>query len=769
MKKIPTAIINFILNYPKRSILFSCLVLLVLSAGIIKFKADFSYRIWFGKNDQHLKAFDKFESKFGNDDEVAILINSPSGVFDKETINLILNMTKDMWKVTDIIRVDSMTNYDRVHGDSGQLIIEPLISSDKAKLSPDYIQDRKKIALSDKILVNSLLSKDGKTALVVAKLRPSTTTVPDYTQILKEVRQVVSKYQYGDHKFYITGSPVIDQAFSEVTKSDLQKIFPFLFGIIILFLLFTFRTAIGVLFPFLIMMASILVTFGVAGLLGIRFNALTSTIPNIMLSVSIVEAVHFLSIYYQKIKAGWDKKEAIRQTYTANFFPTFLTSLTTAIGFLTLMTSDVVPIANMGILAGIGIMIIWLLTIFLLGPILLLLPSKKSQSKKPTSLVKESDIYDEAPHPYVLKYLQILKIFRWPVAIFSLIFSIGAFWLASQNQIISNPFQAFRDDVPIKQAANFMQKNMGGSMGFDIVVDSGKENGVKDPVFLHKVEAYQNWLNHQPYVAKTLSVVDILKSVNRAFNQNQPSEYKIINSQKGIAEQLFLYTMSLPPEKDINHLITYDQGEMRITGRWALQDSKQILQTAKLFEQKAKEFGLNVQVSGKTILMNQMMEALIRTFLVSVFSDLIFITLIMIIVGKSLKLGLLSMIPNLVPLAAVLAFLKIIHQPLDIGSVMVVSICLGIVVDDTIHLLTHYFHYRKEGVPAELALAKILTFNGPALIITTMILVLGFGSFVFASFIPNVHFGMAVSFTLILAMVMEVMLTPAILMTIDSK
>lgn len=302
-------------------------------------------------------------------------------------------------------------------------------------------------------------------------------------------------------------------------------------------------------------------------------------------------------------------------------------------------------------------------------------------------------------------------------------------------------------------------------MGTEIVIESGKNEGIKDPEFLKKVDAYQSWLGQQPKVTKTVSIIDILKDMNKTLNEGKEEFYKLPDTQELIAQQLFLYTMNLPQGMDINDRVTLENDALRITAMWTIHDSETALSQIKEYERKAKEMGLDAHVTGKMPLYQSNNEKVVSSFKVSISLAIILVAILLIFGLGSIRLGLLSMLPNTLPLIVGAGFVHIFNQPLDIGTVIVGSICLGIAVDDTIHFLANFKKYIHDGNSPIDSVAKVYSTTAPALITTTVVIVAAFGTFALASFVPNKNFGIFVSIILTFALLIDLTFLPALLMS----
>ncbi|MDJ0840722.1 MAG: MMPL family transporter [Acidobacteriota bacterium] len=749
---------HFLVNRPLISFAFAFVLMGILIPGIQYVQADFSYRIWFRESDSLLKKFDAFERRFGNDENVAVIVHSPSGIFDKESVTLVQELTEAMWLVPEIIRVDSLANYNWTHAEGDDLIVEPLLDAD-LEWDEELLAARKKVATEHEIIPGYLLSPDARTAVIYAELKPAIGGTPDFETVVEGSREVVKKFEgRGDHIFHITGGAPVTHTFKEVTQADLTVMVPILFAALLTFLFICFRRLSGMLLPTMVIFCSITMTMGFAGWTGIPFNNLTSVVPHILIAISVADAVHILVTFFQFRRAGIERKEAARKTLIKNLKPTLLTSVSTSIGFFSFLSAKLIPIVTMGLLAGTGTFIAWLITIFLLAPMMAYLPIE----------VKKSDTqsnYNHA-HPLAVRYTGWLATYRMPVIALFAVLVVSAAYIAVSNEVNANPFKYFAEDVPTRVANEFAEKEVGGMLGIELVLDSGVEGGAKDSAWLHRVDAFQSWVGEQEHITKTIAITDIVKQVNRSLNGDKQEHYIIPGEDQGnlIAEEIFLYTMSLPQGMDITNRISLDERYIRLTAMCDLHDSKESLIFMDQLEKKAEEMGLTAWVTGKMPLYHQMNPYVVDAFVTSISLALVLVSFLMLLVFRDWKIGLLSMIPNTVPLVFGGALMTLLNKPLDIGTVLVTSTCLGIAVDDTIHFLSNYLLWRRQGASRELAVAHVITHTGPALFVTTLVLVVGFSTFAFSSFVPNINFGIMTAIVLSSALITDATLLPALLL-----
>lgn len=733
-----------------------------LLPGLGKVESDFGYRIWFRESEPLLKRYDDFQAKFGNDDLVNIIIHSPSGIFDKQSIQVIKEATQELWLVPDVISVDSLTNYQWTSAEDDDITIEDFIPEE---FNQEILNNKKKIALADKTLPDYLINRKATVTNIYAKIKPYFTGAPDDKLIIEKTRELIEKLKAklpkdSDHEFYINGSLDVNNTFREASEHDVITIFPIVFVLILIFLVITFKRALGVILPIVIILITTLSTFGLAGYLGIKFNNMIAMVPTIIIAIAIADSVHVLITYFQFRSLGHNNKEATKLAFEKNIKPTLLTSISTSIGFLSCTTSDLIPLRDMGLLAAFGTMLAWFFTMLLIAPILSKVNIKWDKSKNSSDKKSESKYSDT-----IVEYIDRFKnpIF-YGLILLAIIFS----YLGFQNEVNSNPYDYFSDNVPLKKSNDFTLKNLGGFYGPQLVINSGKKDGIKDPTFLKNVDRFQNWLEEKEYISRVTSVVEIVKAMNKSMHGDNEDHYIIPENRKTVAELLFLYSMSLPQGKDLNDRMSVNRDSMRMNVLWKTQGSKLSLERMAMMEERAKDFNLDAIVTGKMPIYQNMMSFVVESFFSSITLALFGISGLLIIIFKSFKLGVISMLPNIIPLSFGAGLMTILSRPIDVGTALVSSVCLGIVVDDTIHFLSSFNICKQKGMDTKSSLKYVLGTTGAALFWTTVILVVGFGAMIFADFTPNSSFGLLTALVLTIALVVDLIFLPALLL-ITSK
>jgi predicted RND superfamily exporter protein len=726
-------------------------------SGLITITSDFTYKIWYNPQDPLLALYYDFEDKFGNDDSVILAMSHPKSLLNNESLDIIQRITEDLNNIKGIVRVDSLTNFGFITSTEDEISIESFDNS----LTAEHLNQ---LIKQEPMLINNLISQDMTITAFKAQLTSSLDKAPDYEYIVGESRKVLAKYQDEVHEFYLGGSAVLTQAFKEMTFRDMELLIPLAYLIFGVLLYYIYRNIYGILLPFILIATSITLMMGIYGLLGKQISTISAASPNILLTVAIADAVHILTVYFLSLKFGNSHLQAIRYSLTKNFYPTLLTSITTFFGFFSFVQAKIIPIADMGLAVGIGVLVTWLGTYFILAPLIILLLGRKTKNEShgeqeiTTAIKPTQAIYNR------IKWLERNAKIIISVTLVTVFMTL---YFSSKLIINMDPFEQFPRGHEIVKMIDVMENKMDAITTVEIMVNSGMHDGIKDPEFLQKVDEYTNWLLAQPYIYKVVSVLDIFKKLNQVFHNSENQHYVIPQTKNMAAELLLFYELGLPPGREINNLVSIHYDSLRLTGFWNVHNSQEANIFIKDINDKARELGLNSVVTGKMPLFHELTPYVVETFLISICIALFAITITLVLVLKSFKLGLLALIPNVFPLFVGAALYQILGFDVDMGTVIIASVCLGVAVDDSIHFLFEYKKLKDMGKNITDNLALIFTNTFPSLFFTTILLAIGFGSFTLADYIPNAKFGGAVAVILVFALLADFLILPAILILTD--
>jgi len=744
--------INFIIRSPKKSIFFSILFILSSIFGYLNIQSDFSYKVWYDRDNPGLNQFKEFESKFGNDDNIMVSVHSKDGIFNAKTLNLIKKLSEELNLVQDILRVDSILDYPEIKSYQDDIKIDSFINEEEINnLSEQDFERIKNKAISDESLKNWFVSEDGTLSVLTATMRPGFEDPPPYVEIDRKIEKLLAKYSNENISLYRAGAVTITRFYKDATYRDVYVVVPLVIFIFILILFYLYRSFYCVLLTFILLTLSDFMMIGYSFMLGFKINTLSSASPTILLTVAMADAIHLLTSFFIGLEKFNNKEEAIRYSLDKNYYPTLLTTLTTSLGFLSFGIAGILPIAWMGIGVAIGVVCAWILSYTLFAPLLLL---GFKVSKQVT--IKQQSFQLTGLSQFVIGNAKLI------VLLGCIIMGWGIYF-GSKLEINMEPLSQFKDNHYLVKTSKFLKTKLGAVNTFEIMINSPEEDGIKDPMFLKKIEDFQAWLVSQPKVTTSTSILNILKNINKALNSDDTNFHKIPDTKKQVAEELLLYQFSVPEGKDITNLTSIRNDSLRILGRWDIESSKDGLKIIDDIKLKLDRLGLDGTVTGKSPLIFGLVSEIVRTLGSSFLMAVVCIGLMLIIILKSVRLGLLSLVPNILPIIAGAAVFYFIGSGIDLGVVLVASVCLGIAVDDSIHFLFEYKKNKEKGLSIEDNFTNIYNYTLPSLSFTTFLLFIGFASFFMADYIPNVKFGLMTALILLMALISDIFFLPAVL------
>ena len=736
------------------------LITIMMASSLKNLEFEGSYRIWFGEESKILKDYDNFRAVFGNDDAVAISFKVEGGVFNKDTLQVIDNITQKLWETEYIARVDSITNYQYVHADEeypDEIIVEDLIE-DIDTLSEVDLANKKAIALGEDLIIGKLISADATTTMIVGRMTPKAGDDPQVSfklrdAVVKIIEPEVKKYGY---TFYLNGGPIINTAFIEIAQHDGGTFTPAVILVAMFLLLLVFRKFSLSILSISIVIFTFLIVLSIQVMLGFKLNNFTANIPVFVVAIGIADAMHLLWIYIVARKKAMDNYEAIHYTVNKNFLALLLTSLTTAVGFASLSISKVIPIQTLGIATASAAVLAFVLTILFVPALLAILnPKIKVQTEE-----------ENKSHTISKNYVDfILKNNTKILILSSLIFvsiGIGVF----QANVDSNTVRYFKEDVPFRASTKFIQDNLTGPMSYEIIVDSKENDGIKSPEFLRTVEKfYSEFYAEYSEVRHISSLMDVVKT----FNDVMAGSKTIPDNQNLVAQYLLLYSLSLPQGMEINDKMDIHERLLRVSASINMVDTSKDLEMIEWAEEWWDKTPYSAEINGQTKMFAHMQHDVTNTLIYSITLAVVLISIIMLLIFKNLRMLPLFIAPNILPIALVVGVMGWLDIDIDMGVAIAGAIIIGVAVDDTIHFMVKYIEARKRGEDLRSSLEYVMSYAGSAIIFTTIILSIAFLVFVFSDFNPNYHFGIVTATALVIAVLVDLVALPALLSKIDDR
>jgi uncharacterized protein len=755
-------------NYPRwvlRNrwlIIFFSLIFVVLAASgtrLIHFTTD--YRVFFGDDNPQMLAFEALENTYVKNDNVLMVLAPDNGnVFSREMLSVVEEYTKKAWQTPYSNRVDSITNFQHTEAEEDDLIVRDLVTN-SSKLSDQELSDIKTTAINEPLLINRLISESGHvTAINITVQMPRIDDAKETPEIVNFVRELADEIRsnHPEIKVYLTGMVMMNNSFAESSKKDMSSVVLVSFGIMLLLLALLVGGFTGTFSTLLVILFSIMSAMGLGTYLGMPLSAPSATSPTIILTVAIANCVHILVTFMHEMRYGMKKNDALVESLRLNLQPVFLASFTTTLGFLTMNFSDVPPFGHLGNFVSIGILVSFVLSVSLLPALISLLPVRVKEKKEDDSRIM-SNFADFVVEKRTMIFWSIAGI---------IVILVSALPRNELNDVFVHYFDetiAFRTD------SDFTTDNLTGLYNIEYSLKAESTGGISIPEFLEEIEDFANWYREQPETLHVNVYTDIMKRLNKNMHGDDESYYAIPDERNLAAQYLLLYEMSLPYGLDLNNQINIDKSATRMTATLKTISSNNLIG----LEKRAQEWLSNntqhiaqADGSGTSIMFANIGKRNIVSMLIGTTVALILISIVLIIALRSVKIGLISLVPNLVPAAMGFGLWGLTVGEIGLSLSIVSSMSLGIVVDDTVHFLSKYLRARREkGLGSEDAVRYAFVTVGKALLITSIVLVAGFLVLATSSFELNSGMGLLTAIVIAIALVADFLFLPTILMKIE--
>ncbi len=562
---------------------------------------------------------------------------------------------------------------------------------------------------------------------------------------------------FPDFRVGLTGFAPMSNAFDESTRRDLATIVPLMYVVLITTLFLFLRSLWGTVGTTVIAGMSAAGAMGCAGWFGIPMTPPSATAPTIILTMAIADSVHVLTTLGKSLAGGADKRSAIIEAVRINWTPVFLTSLTTVVGFLSLNYSDAPPFRDMGNVTAIGVGLAWFFSITFLPAFVAILPYKA-----------------RAPRQARFSMASLAELLvRRRDAIF--VTCVGIVVLAGtmipRIELNDMFVSYFAPTIEFRRDTDFATENLSGIYQFDYSLGAGAEQGIHEPAYLRKVEEFANWLREQPHVHHVATITDTMKRLNMNMHGDDPAYYRLPDDRELAAQYLLLYEMSLPYGLDLNNQVDVGKSATKLTATVDNIRAKELREidirsSAWLAENAPPD--MHEAGAGATLMFAYISKRNIETMTRGTLIAFGLISLILMLALRSLRLGLISLVPNLAPTVMAFGVWAVTVREVGLAVAMVTACSLGIVVDDTVHFLSKYLRaQREEGATPADAVRYALSTVGSALWVTSLVLIAGFGALAMSAFRINSHFGLLVATTIVAAILADFFLLPTLLMAVD--
>ena len=752
-----------LLKYRGLNFFLSIALILFSLFGMQYFKFDGSARAFFDKDYQPYLDLELIEEKYGKESRIFIMFEHQDGsVFTPEMMDLQIKMTEQAKLLPYIVRVDSLSNFMHTYSEEDHLFVESLFEQDIA-YTPEQREAIQTIAINDRSLLNRLVTEDARFGAMALEFN-----IGKEKQQEKEIKLAEEVYEWvasveGRHpglKISTTGDIMSTYNNGMIILHDIMVMIPAMFGIMFVILGLIMRTISGVITALVISLAAMLTGMGFGAWFGITFSMMTMNAVMIIITVTIAHCIHILNHFFHSYRdTRVTKLNAVLESLRVNYMPVTITSLTTALGFLTLNTSDLPPAAALGNVSALGVVASWLFSLSMLPAFMMWLPYKR-----PKADTGKLESFMTLLATWVIKRRNLLLVLTF-------IFTVGMAYLASFNTINDRFSEAIKEPHKFRTDNQTIDKQFGGLYNYNFELVAGHENGITTVEYLQHLDNFTLWLRSQDDIKSVFSFVDVMKRLNKSMHGDDESYYRVPESSELAAQYLLLYELSLPPGVDLNNQVFFDKSATRVIITTASAD------THKIFELQARvrdwqennlPEAMRQEGASMAVMWSQLSRDSFITTLQGSFIALLVISLVMIIVLRSIRYGLISLIPNILPAIMGFGIWALYNGELSMGLTSVVIITMGIVVDDTVHFLSKY-KYAKDNFSAssEEAIHYAFKYVGTALWTTSIVLVAGFSLLMTSQVMSNSDLGFLTSIIIISALLLDFFLLPPLLLLID--
>jgi len=754
---------------------------------------DNSVEAFLHDEDPVVVALESFRDRYGRDDWIIVAVRTPD-LFSAESLQRLRALHDELERdVPHIAEVRSLVNARDTRGDGDTLVVGELMEDwPETDAARDAIRAR---ALRNPLFEQTLISRDGQlTTLLLRPLTWSTVgggegdddalagfddddaapndagdaapiplSAPENDALMAALRDVLERHHRDDFTIHHAGALPLTDTINRGVIADLAVFFPLAFFMIVVFLGLLFRRVTGVVLPVLVVLLSLVTSLGVMVWLGLPGSVASQILPIFLLTVGVCDSVHILTLVYQRLEAGDTRDDAIVWAMAHSGLAVLMTSLTTAAGMASFITAELGVIADLGIIAPIGVMLAFVYTVVLLPALLACVPmhargpsgsASGAQATGPLvrAIVRGGDFAIRRPWIVIGASAGVVA-----VAVLGIM----------QLEVTHSPLNWFPEDEPMRLDFEVIDGELGGAISMEIVIDSGREDGLKDPELLRRIEAAARWAEANPVgpvtVGKATSIVDVVKEIHRALNEDRPEMAVVPDDRALVAQELLLFEQS--GSDDLEELIDPLYREARLTLRVPWVDALlygPFLEAMRAGVQERLGSDVTIESTGVIAVLAEAISAVIVSMGRSYAFALAAITPMLMLLLGSLRLGLVAMIPNLIPVIFTLGLMGWLDIKLDSTTMMIGAMVIGISVDDTIHFMHKFRSYLHTTGDVGRAVRETLSTTGAAMLVTTLVLAAGFFTMCFGSFSNTRALGGLSAVACIVAFACDVLLAPAL-------
>jgi predicted RND superfamily exporter protein len=730
----------------------------VIGAGASRLEFSTNYRVFFSDANPELQAFENLQNTYTKNDNFFFVIEPRGGsAFDAGTLAAVEQLTEAAWQIPYAIRVDSVSNFQHTYAIEDDLIVEDLVSNAIVQ-GADYLADRREVALAEPLLRDQIVTGDaGVTAVNVVLQYPEKglMEVPEAVGFARDLKAQIEA-DFPDVQIHLTGVSMLNNAFAETGMQDGATLMPLMFVVIFALTWLIIRSFTATLSTLVVIMLSTVVGMGVAGFAGVKLTPIAMSAPIVILTLAVADSIHILLSLRGLLRDGLDKTAALVEAVRINFLPVSITSLTTIVGFLSLNFSDSPPYWHLGNITAVGIAAAWLYSVTLLPALISVLPYRTKQAAGDDWSQRVMDRLADVVIANYRRFFAGMGLAALALIAFIPTIDFNDQWVEYFDERIE-----FRTDSD--QAQAFF-----GLYPIEYSVPAAGPGGVSEPEFLANLERFADFLREQPNVTHVYSLSDIMKRLNRNMHGDDAAYHRIPGDRELSAQYLLLYELSLPYGLDLNDRINIDKSATRVTAtmsRATTAETKQFFADVQQWMDDNWPAYMRTEPTSAAVMFTYISERNMQNMVAGTILAVAAIAVIMMFALRSVRLGVLSMVPNGLPILTTFGAWALLVGEVGFSVATVASISLGIIVDDTVHLLSKYVRARDErGLTVEDSIRYAFRNVGTAIVVNTIILTAGFLVMTTSAFKMNVDLGLMTVLAIVFALILDFLFLPALLL-----
>jgi uncharacterized protein len=730
-------------------------------------RIDNDISTWIAEDDPVYQTYERFREEFGGQRTLLIALESDR-LFTPEALAFIRTITEDIERADTVERVQSLATANIVRslpappslrlrdpgdpsGDGAGIEVQPLLDALIDGAGARNIRAR---ALADPLLRGDLVSEDGTVTAIVISFDED--RIDDVRAgVIERIHQLVDPRLPGGMRAYYNGSLEISETYNRITLANMRNLTAPILGLTVAAMFLLFRSWRITALLVVAVVVSTVWTLGLFAMMGFTFNVLASMLPPLVMILAIADDVHIVQHFNHELRATGSKERAFKSSVRHLFVPLLGASATTALGLASLATSDVVAVRAFGLGAAVGVMVDFVISLAFVPTLLMLL--------KPETGIAPQERYLIRPMQSIARFaMRNAK----PVALVTVVVLAIAATGMTRLRVDTNHINFFAEEHPLHQSAKVIDGQLSGIYSFNILLE-GAPDSMKAPGTLRRMEELRVRLERLPFVRKVVSVADYVKRVNRELHGGGEAAAVVPADGDAIAQELFVFGLSDDGRRELDRIVASDYSRAQMPVKLASMSSDLVFEQINAAEKEAGAVfagsGITPSVTGSGRIFAALDHYIVMSQLSSFVTAFATVFAVIFIVFRSARFGALAIVANALPVFAVLGIMGWLNISLNVATVMVASVALGIVDDDTIHFIGRYRREAAAGIGTEGAIEAATMHEGRASLTTAIINSLGYGIMMFSSYKPTAWFGGLLALTMAVAFLAEVFVVPAVI------